>query len=474
MLEYLLWPISTLFKSFFDSVPFYHGKHIQFYFFILLIILYIIKSKGKIPKLILTQRWVIFLGVLFIIQFCAMLISSYRIDIIQYDYNIIRQYIALIVFILSITIYYFGMRLTINSYNAINKFLRGGKIALIFALVVSYIQLFYIFFPNIFEVPVNFIASTIEARWGPELPGEEVHRFYVNGSYVETTQRVNGLTEEASTNALFLSIIFAPFLVSSVKNRFNIFTQRESLISIYVFLALILIILAMSKTSLGLIMAALILLLWFREASIIRKLVLLAFILLLPLIFYGYGNQNLYFGDIFSVYLNKIADFDVASTANRFGNTLALIQTIKENLFIGVGRGYLDYYIFKNMPEWATHNFEYNIFVSSGWFPVLSSIFGLLAEYGVVFFIYIAFYIKRLIQRWHNVSLNLSDTKKQKIVKTLADALVYYILLGVFGLFFSLDWFASVYIVIFFFFVSTLSFIERESLKFETSNPKKN
>jgi teichuronic acid biosynthesis protein TuaE len=323
---------------------------------------------------------------------------------------------------------------------------------------------------------VKFIASTIEARWGPELPGEKVHRFYVNGSYVQTTNRINGVTQEASTNAMLYLVAFAPFLIASVRNEYNIFNQTNNLRSIYLFLVLIIFLLLMSKTSLGILASVIILLLWLKEASITKKIILISLMLLLPLIIYSSGDQEHYgqvhyVGDVLRVYLDKVTDFDEASTANRFGNTIALLKTVIQNMFIGVGRNYLDYYILKNYPEWATHNFEYKIFASNLYnFPVLCSILGIMAEYGLVIFLLVTSYFYKFIKRWKNISLKPMPIEKKKFIKTLADASIYYVLLGTVGLFFNLAWYASIFIVILFFFISSLSILEKESAKIESSN----
>jgi len=457
---YFIWPICILFVTYFGFVPFYHGQHIEFYYLLFILFYGFFGLTHIQAKLLLTPKWFLIITGLLFVQVFAMLISKLQIKIPDYNYTFTKSVVGVAIFIITIYVHYAAMKLNINTFNDVRRFLRGGYWALIIALVISYIQLLYIWFPHIFEWPIKIFASCLEARWGPELVGENIHRFYSKGSYVQTTGRVNGLTQEASTNALFFSVVFVPFLVASIKNKINIFNQSNKITSIYLLLVLVIILLLLGKTTQGILSSILIILICFKELPLRSRFLLIGGVGVGVVCFLIVGVNNGYIQEFFTNYVNKVGDLKVASTANRAGNVVSLIMTIIQNPITGVGRGYLDYYIITNMPLWATNNFEYEIFANSLTFPVLSSFFGITAEYGVVFIVIFIYYLRNVYVRWKSYISQKSNIENQ--LRAIFDSMKYFFIFGFIGMFFNIQWYASIYLVLLFFFICVLLMLERE------------
>lgn len=463
MLQYLFWSVLIFFKTFIPAAPFYHGQRIQLYFCLILIVVSFFKSKGDIPKSIFNTRLLTFIGVVLALQIAAMLYSSRAIDVPRYNYNIVSQYVSLLVFIVMLYIHFVTIEFSFRTVSSVKLFLKGGILALSLVLLVSYIQLFYTFIPSLFTGAVQFIGDTVEARWIPELPGEEVHRFYWNGSYVETNQRVNGLTEEASTNAMFLAIVFIPFLIASIKNGYNVFTQKKQMGVIYTLLTLVLIILITGKTSLGIIFCLATFLILLKDISFLKKCFVIGAAIVSLLIMDRVAGLNII--ELLLQTSDKVNNFNIESTANRLGSTVALLATIGKHFFIGVGRGYLSFYIMDNMPQWATLNNEYAIYSAMDNFPVLSSILGFIGEYGLFIFVIIVWYMVRVLNKYTSISKEQLQSENNELFKTLTDTFRYFLLFFLIGLFFNIDWFHSAYIIIFFFLMGSLRVLKKSGGK---------
>jgi hypothetical protein len=459
MINYTLWPISLLLKDYIHFVPFYLGRSIPFYFFFVMIIYGLVKRNMRFHTDIITKKFTIVLLLLLILQLLSMAYSHYTINIERYNYGVKSPFISLILFICSIFVFYLSIRMNIWTEKEIKQFLKGGIGAIAIALFVSYLQIFYLFLPGAFKGIIEIFGKYFETRWHSEVPGEPVHRFYTFGSYVQTTQRVNGITQEASTNAQLFSIVFIPFLLASIRNRYNIFTQRKNMALINALLFLTIGVLLMGRTSMGIAESLIILIILFKDISIIKKFIITLVSVVGLLFLVGYGINAGFISNILYPYLNKVSDIGNFSTANRFGNTIALLQTIITHPF-GVGRGYLNYYIFEYLPNWSRNNIEYDLWVKT-WFPILSANLGAIAEFGIWIFVIFGIYVVRSLKRWKKVISILSLEHPQfHFIQTLADSYKYFLILSCFGSFFALEWFSSVYIVIFFFFITSLLVLE--------------
>ena len=279
---------------------------------------------------------------------------------------------------------------------------KGLKIALLIVVLLNLLQIAYLYFNLQSLRPILEISSKyIEARWGSEIPGE-VHRFYIEGSYVETTKRINGISEEASVNALVIFLGFMPFLLASIKNRFNIFDNKSlgnlNFLCIYILTLVLIIILVLIRSSLGLIL------------SIISMYFLIRFsprktkIILTPLVFIGIGLILYYiwveYYFVINFYISKIVDLSVPSTQNRIGIPLASILSFSDNpltLIFGIGRGannFYDLWIYTHLPNWVD-NFEIPYFLSMH-FPRPVFLITFLFEYGFIVYLLVFLFTTKI------------------------------------------------------------------------------
>ncbi|MEC1072267.1 O-antigen ligase family protein [Priestia megaterium] len=453
-MKYLIWPISLFIAEYFSTnFPIYYGHRIQIYIYIIFILIALTQLKGEIPKNIFNQKVIMFVGILLVIQLISMVFSYYRIDISEYNKSPNKTFIAFCSFVFSILMHYFVVRLNVREVRDIKKFLRGGWIALIISLIVCLVQLFYLFLPSIFEPFVKFFGSSLEARWGGR---ETDNSFYQLGSYVQTTLRVNGLTEEASNLATQFFVVFIPFLIASIKNKYNLFLgNTQNIGPLYRVLFIIIILLIMAKTTSGFLFAAITLLFLFKQFSKVQKIfaVLCLFSILLFLITINFNSVYMS-NSINEFLLNKSGN----SVSNRSGSTIALLKTALANPFIGVGYEYHTYYIFEYLPEWAKHNDEYFLRIKQKDYPILSDILGMFAEYGILIMFFIFGYVIKKIKALRKISNEgfKLKVKDASLIKTLTDSAKYYFIFIFISLLFSFVWFASIYLILFFFFISII------------------
>jgi teichuronic acid biosynthesis protein TuaE len=459
ILELIIWIFGIIFKDFFEFMPFFFGRNILFYIFLVLTILYFRKSYlenlsiNTVIKQNFTKHFLILFGFVLVFQLMAMIKSSFLDN--SYEVNLIHEYISLLILIFYILVHVFGMKFIIIDVNSINKFLKASKIALIISLIVSYFQIFFLVFPNSFFLNHLFFwfGKLLEARWISET-GEAVHRFYTNGSYVQTNRRTNGLTEEASMNAITLAVLFMPLLLASIKEKFNIFNNDFKINIIYFLFVANLIILLLGRTSIGIFFFIVSIGIYFFTLSNKRKILLFsgAIFGLLIIIFFNYEfiEQNI------MVYINKVLDLQNGSTANRLGNTIALFKTSVENFYFGTGRGYLDYYILDNYPDWVKKDYEFSLFKNS--FPVLSTLLGFTAEYGLFIFIGIAFLYGNKIALDRK---KLKEIDGNKFVRTFLFTQKYFYIYFILGCLVNLYWYENIYLILLIFYLIAPSIIYR-------------
>lgn len=445
-MELMIWIFGIIFKDFFEFVPFYFGRNILFYFFLVLTILYFRKAYienlniNKIIKQNFTKHYLILIGFVLVFQIIAMIKSSLLSN--PYEINFIHEYISLLILLFYILVHLFGMKYLIHDINSTNKFLKASKVALIISLIVSYLQIIYLVFPKSFLLNHFFkwFGNTLEARWISET-GEGVHRFYINGSYVQTIMRTNGLSEEASMNAITLAVLFMPFLLASLKVKFNLFDNNKEIKIVYFLFFSNLVILLIGKTSIGIFFFIVSILIFFLSLARKEKLILISIIgfgsLMLILLNYEFLQQNII------VYVNKVLDLNNGSTANRLGNTVALFKTTAENFVLGTGRGYLDYYILENYPDWVPKDYEFLLFKNS--FPILSTLLGFTAEYGLMIFIGFAYIYGRIIVNYRK---KLKDHISNKYVRTFLFTQKYFYIYFILGCLVNLYWYENIYLIL--------------------------
>ncbi|GKU84896.1 O-antigen ligase family protein [Niallia sp. NCCP-28] len=458
MSSFLL-PISLLIKLIFtlESTSFlrylgsnYYFSKIPIYIYIIFVIVSIffggyIKLKG-----LLSKKVIFFTIFILCLQYIAMSLSYLRIGESILNLNLTKNYFNLIILTLVIFGHYLVVRMTIKNKSDINKFLSGYVITLFLLLMVSYIQLLYLFFPNVFSNAVNFMGIYLEEKNFGNI------EYYALGSYVQTLKRLNGFNSEAGYLASQLLIIFVPFLLSSIKNKNNIFLPKikYSYLFLYIILLLIIIILFFAKTTTGILAIGIIIISLWLILPLKRKLIIFYVLLIFGAFSYFMYMTNSYVYEILNSFLfNKAGD----SSANRAGGTLALIKTYFQNIVLGTGWNFHSYYLFKNVPYWATQNNEFMMWLNERHsYPILNLFFGILSEFGTVSVLIITIYVYRLLKFYKDLSEKVFfiDPEEYKFIITIRDALKYYIS---FAIIISLCsfylWYSSMYLILFFFFI---------------------
>lgn len=463
-MKYLIWPISLFIAEYLSiNFPVYYGNRIQIYIFILFICLALLQSKGDIPKNIVNKNILAFIGIALIIQFASMMLSHYRIDIPQYNKSPIKTFIAFCSFAAAIMVHYVVIRLNVHGTNDIKKFLTGGWIALILSLVVCFIQLAYIFMPGPLDSLLRLFGSTVEARWGGQVANLSENSFYKLGSYVQTTSRINGLTEEASNLATQFFVIFVPFILASIKNNYNVFFKNYEKTSVlYVTLAMIVVLMLMAKTTSGFLFAAVILLVLMKDLSQLKKLFLISSVVLATLLVLIFNFKSVYLVQTLNDFLlNKEGN----SVSNRSGSMIALLIVSLKHFIFGIGWEYHTYFIFDNLPEWAKHNSEYFSFVKKKEYPIMSVLLGWTAQFGIIIVGLVIAYVIKTQKNFRKLSNQALELKLEdaQLTKVLCDASFYYLLFTLISALFLYVWYASVYLIIYFFFISII-YVTRKNI----------
>ncbi|NCG69192.1 hypothetical protein GWJ21_15155 [Bacillus coagulans] len=453
-MSFLIWPLAMFIASYFIKVPNYFGSKIQIYIYLILIIIYIVfVYKGKVPKILISKKIMLFLSITLVLQFIAIFISYFKIDLIDYKNNPIKMFINFCIFFLVIFIHYYIMLISTSSFKSSKAFVKGGLFALIISFIVASCQLTYIFFPSISESIVSFIGKFFEARWKDQQISSNPYGYYSQGSYVQTLKRINGLTEEASNFVTQLFIGFTPFLIASVKNKYNVFqTKKDNLLLVYVLLILSFVFFIMAQTTSGFLFAFIVFLVLYRHMSKYAKYFFLSAGVLITLLVLGYNIKNNYIADAFNNYIfNKQGN----SNINRAGNTLALLKIFISNIFIGVGFDNQSYFLYINLPEWARHNSEYFMRVQNKYFPVLSVFLGWLSSFGILIVSFVYIYIYKFLKKFKAITITAQNMNHPESIymKTIYDSSFYFFCFTFISSLFAYVWYASIYLILFFFFI---------------------
>ena len=445
---YLL-PISLLIKKL-NELPINYLREAPIYLFAFFILLSILSKRKFDLKTIINTKVIISVYLLFGFQLIAMLSSYMEIGNNVLNRNPIKEFIKLSIFVGCIFIHFFTVRLIVSDNNSIYKFIKGNFIALCIVLFISYFQLLYLFFPNIFAGFVGFVGNYFEGRHDRE--------WYELGSYVQTMKRINGLNPESGYLATQLLIIFVPFILSSIKNKVNIFSinRKYNPIVFNILLLLIIGILFAAKSTTGILAILLIVLFFWLSLPIKRKILFTYLILLFGITAVTFIMNNNYTLGILNEY---IFEKNEGSTMNRIGGTIGLILTWLSHPITGIGWNYKNYYLFQNVPNWSKENWEYNhIFIPEQYYPILSMLFGWLAEFGTILVILLLIYIYRLLNDFRKIEriariTTIIDKNDYKLICVLKDSLYFFVLYYFICLFVSFDWYESIYLIMFFFFV---------------------
>ncbi|MGG0750462.1 hypothetical protein ABE107_15340 [Priestia megaterium] len=464
MLSYLIAPISIFIAVYFNiSVLGYYGDRIQLYVYSVFIVAAVLWKKGEFNRDIINKKVILFIVALIGLQGLGLLISSLRAADSIYYRSPLKMFAGFLIFLCGVLVHYLVVKLTVNTKRDIENFSRGIWHAIVISIIVCLIQFVYIVIPGTFQSLVHFIGTYLEGKWGGKDANLALNSYYTMGSYVETVKRINGLTEEASNMATLFFVAFIPFLLASIKNRYNVFNQNKNTKKLHVTLILMVVILISAKTSSGILFGIVALVLAYRYFDKKYQLLVLACSFVAIIIFIGYGIQNNYFEYLIQ---NFILSKNENSMSNRTGGTIALLKASFFGFFTGVGYEYHAYYIGTYLPEWARHNIEYFDSVKNRDFPILSVLLGWLTDYGVIVVGLIVWYIRNQFKSFKN---NLKFIKHKGnsdiFFITLLDAMRYYLVFALIAAIFSYVWYASTYLVIFFFFISAGKILEKRTKK---------
>lgn len=448
MPEFLM-PISLLVKHYIPVGNWYLSK-IPFYLFIVLVFFHMIRRDKIHLNYLISTKVCLYLFFFLGLQFVAIAISYLKIDSNNpFAINPISKYGALLFFVCFLFAHYIILKIMIQNKKDINSFLKGAYIATVIVLISTYLQFLYLSFPSsFFRNVMSFFGNFFEER------NPYTEEWYAYGSYVQTIGRINGFYSESAMLAAHLSIICLPFILSSIKNKHNIFSvyKKYNPFESYLLLFLILVMLFLAKTTTG-ILAILIVMFLFWIALPIKRKVWTGFsiLILCVVVFYLYNN-TLYFRLILDQYVFDKTGSE--SGENRLGNTIALLTTILHNPVLGVGHHAVEYYLLQYTPTWTTDNYEFDNFVNVRRnIPILSIFFGWIAQYGILVFLFFTIYIVRLLKSLSILVSKFSNSEDYKFYKTLTDSASFFFLIFLPLSFFNFGWNEPSFLVMFFFFV---------------------
>jgi len=440
ILIFLLVVGSIFYRYYFPEMPLNIMKRIIFY--ISLFVLLTLTFSGVPKKYFINKNWL--LVFLFFLLFQTLHTFSYLLYENQlHTHAIIKSSISLVVFFLTVLfIYFLPMHLISKQLKPSTMYEYFYKaISVSFWIVVSAntIQQLYLFFPSIFDPIITIFSHTIEVTWSAE-SGREYSRFnWVDGSYIKSNFRLNGMSEEAAENVALIFIGFLPFLFSRLITnlKYNLAFTREL---IKIFISILIFIIA--KTSFGLLFA-------FISISILMFILLkykIRLFLLLHLFLFLFLPLIIIFIDLNTILFNitKLFDLSVTSTNSRLAVTITLAKIFIHNMFFGVGNGALDMFIIQFLPPWTEGNHEISLWVESGHISPLSILLAHLATYGlfgVSIFIVFFYTIYKKIKIHYKSSASYYSSQ-------LYSSYSFFILFMFLAMFFHIAWYKSIYMFI--------------------------
>lgn len=445
----LLIPMSMLVKKYLP-LPYGWGE-ISIYFFLIITLFYLIKGRGIYLKDIINVKLGLLITALCMLQAVAFLKS----DIIgMLNVDPLKALAKLLMFVFLAFTYYVCLSIIVRSEYEVKSFLRGLFIAMVAVSLSAYLQLVLILTKNPVLVKINnAISNVFEQRVERE--------WYENGSYTTTLWRINSIFQESGFFVAMICIVFMPFILSAIKNRYNILSVSSKYRSVLYYGLLInfIIILLVARSTTGLIGIVLILFIILINFKMKSRVVIVSISLIIMSFMYYLYQQG---GYITALLDETIFEKGKSSLDNRIGGTIALINTSIQNLFLGVGWENTTKYLFENVPVDYKFNYEYqNIFVPTNTYPVLSVFFGYFSFFGITltsiffYFIYKNYKVsKRLLQQ-------LRDHNNYLLFKTIIDAEKYFLFIYLILSVFSFDWKQPYYLVIFAFYFVIRNILKR-------------
>lgn len=335
----------------------------------------------------------------------------------------------------------------------IDRFIKSFYVSLIFyGFIVLLPQLLVVVFDK-GNGWVNFLGKLFEERHTGRVD------FYYNGSYATTLKRINGFCSEASFLAAQLGIVFLPILMASIKNNFNLLKKKSSSYNYlnWFLLLCVWVILLFAKTSTGILVIFLSIIILFIAANTSKKVdYFLIGIIGMVAIFGSYFMISPIREIINNYLLHK------SGVSNRLGGTIALLLTFLHHPVFGVGNNYESFYLMKFVPKNTTNNWEFQeIFKHSG-YPVQSEFFSFFAHFGLIIMIPVIIYLVHKLQMAHKIKKYIGNSTSDSIelnqyYTTLVDAFYYFVIMYICISFFSFGWFDNYYLIMFFFYVTVVN-----------------
>lgn len=356
---------------------------------------------------------------------------------------------------LGIVLIYYVVFFNIKTDRHINDFFKVVIITLIVYLIVILLPQVVASRFGFIDGWVNLVGRLFEQRW----PGRN---FYAAGSYVTTLRRVNGLAPEAGYLASQLGIVFIPPLLAALKNRYDYFSSAEHSMRKYRYLlAATLVTLLFAKTSTGIVVIGLTLLLLFITGTSTQKKQYLV----------GYGLLTIVgaLGYLLIPSLRNLLDqyiFQKSGTSNRIGGTLGLLTTFIHYPLTGVGNSFTNYFLLKFVPFNTRYNAEYFAVYSATGYPVLSNAAGWLAQYGLVIVVPVIVYLYHKVRAAFLIRRQIHDLSDAQscLYKTIIDSFFYSLIMYFVLSVLIFTWSENYYFVMFFFYVVVINRLQKRYL----------
>ncbi|MDR3156594.1 MAG: O-antigen ligase family protein [Lactobacillales bacterium] len=321
---------------------------------------------------------------------------------------------------------YFFIRQNVTERKHILQFLKGIFLFLGIAIFVGFLQEIYIK-TGCFAQPASFIGKFLESHWSSP-------RFYEQGSYVQTTNRINGLSQEASVFASQIGIIGFPVILTLFKNKFQLFSKLKNK-NIIIYLGLFLLMTALCiliKSTSGLIMIVLawgiLFLIIFNSRN--KKIQLAIFsglmFLLAVLTFIYFVNSDIH--NFLNEYL--IQKMQSESGKNRTAITLGLFKIFLYHPLFGVG--YSGPHLFAATIGHVNDNPEMlSFFLTAPYLPQMSELGQYLANYGLITVSPVIYYFGKI--KWNFLKLKRNSATQDKLIPVLNDMMFYFLLFFIIG-----------------------------------------
>lgn len=461
MVNFLL-PITFFSKNYSNSVA-ETSSMIAFPLFIAIILVQLFRFPGRLKSILPSKTALALTGFFWVMQLGAMAWSYNQTGETILTTGIIHSGIILFTWTLTIYIAWAVIQVTVIDQKDEKNFVKSGLIALaIYLVLVVCPQILVTLNKGDFSGYVNHLAGLFERHWRMHGPSYD---FYRNGSYVTSEHRVNGFEPEAAFLANLLGVVYLPILIglTATGQKFWNWTKNRSWdIALNVFFALSLFgILFLAKTTTGILTAGVAYILWIIWSKGQMRTVLMSIAVIgLVLIAVAYIKvptvHNL---------LNQFL-FAKGGTDNRLGGTIGLLLTFITHPIFGVGYGFTSFFTLKNVPEYTTHNFEFEHVYSQFGYPNLSDFLGWFASFGLVIMIPAIWLLFRLIARTYLVRYRLNSmqltVEQQQWTRGLVAAFITMIILAAFSSIFVIQVFLWPYLLMFFFYRKHMMRLEKE------------